>query len=71
MVSAKLVDERDAQSGKKNFFFFLQQNQIFILILVTSTMIRLVENPSLTSVTFALVSFFSLDLSINIEFNFF
>jgi len=38
MVSASLIDERDAQA-------------------VTSTMTKLVENPSLTTATFALKSY--------------
>jgi len=62
MVSASLIDERDAQAGKHLFGFFLVS--IFI-ILVTSTMTKLVENPSLTTATFALVrfSFFRLIIS--------
>ena len=55
MVSAHLIDERDAQSGREIVpcSSFIHSH---FLILVTSTMTQLVENPALATATFALVS---------------
>ncbi len=55
MVSANLIDERDAQPGK-NLTSHRNSSYLICSTLVTSTMTKLVENPIITTATFALVS---------------